>query len=100
MKILSLTLVGVFGVVSAHAGTGHTTVHTGGNNHGSYHGGYHGGHGYYAHGATAAVIGTAAITTVTITTAAITPTTRPSSEDSRFQFRSPSQVSKHFAVNE
>jgi hypothetical protein len=51
-------------------------------------------------GATAAVIGTAAITTVTITTAAITPTTRPSSEDSRFQFRSPSQVSKHFAVNE
>jgi hypothetical protein len=96
MKILSLTLVAVFGVVSAHAGTGQTTVHTGGNNHGSYHGG----HGYYAHGATAAVIGTAAITTVTITPAAITPTTRPSSEDSRFQFRSRSQVSKHFAVNQ
>jgi hypothetical protein len=52
MKTLSLTVLAIFAVVSAYAGTdhrGHTTVHTGGNNHGHYQGGYRGGQGYYAH---------------------------------------------------
>ncbi len=52
MKTLSLTVVAIFGVVSAYAGPvhgGHAAVHPGGNNHGHYRGGYHGGHEYYAH---------------------------------------------------
>jgi hypothetical protein len=57
MKTLIISLMAIFGAVSAQAGTvqrGHTTVHrgdsvhTGGNYHRDDYRGYHGGHGYYA----------------------------------------------------
>ena len=51
IRRLGLILITIIGVVSAQAGTVHTsrtTVHSGG--HGNYHSNYHGGNGYYAHG--------------------------------------------------